>query len=380
MDFLRAHPPGNILSQNWYGLTMLQWIIIPITILLAFIVYYKEQNIKPKKPVRTHAHPSSGRVLWVFTFLILLTWCFRHTFDLADVIVLGMTLAITLVAFAYSAFKRFMTRPQWISSLIVCCIAILTMSQITVDSTGATQVQSDKNKGWISLGIGIGGGAYNEYKVVRDCSGNETRREAFPRNHFAGGINLNYNLMPKVNHHFRVGIAAYYYQDKSTKPSNLNVDSHFTKNYFDRVIFPNLSYDFRGFGIGVGLHFPLSQSTSYFHHFGYSSVVPAGSLRFGVKKYFFGEIKYLWDFPISGMPATFQIGGGSGFGKDNLNLSVGFAYINEHKNSAYISLNTLVNNRVSLNFNTAFLNKFHGSVGVKVHLGKHAWVPRKNSR
>lgn len=133
------------------------------------------------------------------------------------------------------------------------------------------------------------------------------------------------------------------------------------------------------FGFGVGIHASTyNGSDSYIRKQDVlNNAVPTVYLRWGYKKYFFGDIGYFWNFHAIGLPALFQIGAGSGFGRDNFIMRFGYSVITEEKNLMYMDFEYKIKKLAIIHAGLAFPNEIHGFVGLQFPIGSNYDKARK---
>jgi hypothetical protein len=209
---------------------------------------------------------------------------------------------------------------------------------------------------------------YQQIQVSRDCQGQVISQKSTDRTYFVGGPNFTYYLKPRSNQLFQLGLAGYYLDDEPEDPD--------WESYKGLVLNPYASYDIKWVGGGFGLHLPLDNFDLYDNYRWGMNIYPSAMLRVGPTRYMFADVRYLWDFNWSGMPATVQIGVGSGFNTDNFFLRLGFAEITQESDAFYLSGEYLLGDRLTIKANLAMVNQFHGAIGLQYHFGKNRWTPR----
>jgi len=367
LEFWRADLTYQWYNTQWFGLNIAQWMILPICIILVITIIYRERALYPNLKSSSVIKDNSILNVGAFAFVLIIIWNVREIFDAADKMILMSLCYVCLAVIIYNLLKKWIYPLQRFALLFICGLGILSMAQTESDSTDIPKAVTSDIGGWWDIGFGIGAGKYDDVTVHRNCYGDIVSVESVARKHAVYNLNANYNFKPRINQHFRIGVAAYRFNDKT--------DVELEPSYSTFALYPNLSYDFRIVGMGIGIHIPLQGDNNYFadkHNM--NNAYPSFMFRIGPKKIFFVESGYYWDLHYKGTPAQFQIVGGSGFGKDDFTFKIGYAYVTEEKNLFLMSTDVLITELVQLKLDLAVGNKIHGAIGLQFHLGKNRWT------
>jgi prolipoprotein diacylglyceryltransferase len=110
IEFFRE-PVGNKMSSlQWAGVNLLQWVILVLVLLSAWVLYQKEKHFKPMKS----ESPETKEYLWRSSFILftaaVLVWNFSRILAYSEFFLLQILIAISIAVVIIRLFQK-NTRP-----------------------------------------------------------------------------------------------------------------------------------------------------------------------------------------------------------------------------------------------------------------------------
>lgn len=376
-----AHTVGGEMSGL---LNQIQWVMLSATIVLTFILLYREKKMMPLKQSPLPSTKIGMRLcLAIFISEALLFWSVRYWFSFSELI------AIVLIFLTSSTLLFFWTLKEIASSkarVIYAGLLILPLiiTSQTIPQSGSDSTQVIQTK---KISFGLTGGTFENSlsKVIGKTSDgcDQYKTEYFKQKSIVGGAGFSVKKeYPEKKYSKYYGVNVYLGQNTEI----IRSDGSESKNLLFGVN-PYLKYETNWLGVGGGIHvgnllFPISQN-NYSGDFTTGMVkTPVFSqlyLRFGPKRYIFADY-HLADQFISPFPAYYQqLGLGSSLGfRNETNLRVGilnpFSWDSHSSSfdyyfSAYIPINKEISIEPILLFsgdsNTQFSIGFHYNLNTK---------------
>jgi prolipoprotein diacylglyceryltransferase len=311
-----AHTVGGEMSGI---LNQIQWAMLIATIVLSFILLYREKEIIPiiQSPLPS-AKIGMKLSLAIFTFEALLFWSVRNWFTFSELIALMLIFLTSSILFFYWMLKEIVSSKTKMIYAGLLFLPLLITSQTFPQSEGdSTQVEQTRK---ISFGISGGNFENSLTKVVGKTSDgcDQYKTEYFKQKSIIGGGGYSVkNVYPEKKYSKNYGVNVYLGQNTEV----INSDGSESKTFLYGIN-PYLKYETNWLGIGGGLHignviFPIS-SKNYSGNFSTgltkTPVFPQLYFRFGPKKVIFVDY-HLADQFITPFPAYYQeLGLGTSFG------------------------------------------------------------------
>jgi phosphatidylglycerol:prolipoprotein diacylglycerol transferase len=364
-EFFRDSSMIGHLGETFWGIKIVQWMILGAASIIAFILVYRETRqrtelIQEKKPYYINFLKEFLLFFCVPFFMVLTTnW-------LAPFEILTLTFFMILllsVSFYHIYFKIMSPQLRWIFPLLLL-FSFLTMSQMNIEKKD--QISKKGNNGWFSIDAFGSAGSYPEKHF--DCEGNVT--EILRRNYSTLGAGVSYHYKPTENRHLTISTNIYSDTDRSDLPNEYSYQS----TAFNFMA----SYSSLYFGGTLGLSVGSWEGVT-------NEYVPAIGLWLGRKDEIFVESSIMANYHLMGPPGGFQLGLGSGFGQvDNSVGRVGLSIMPGLFDPGYVlggyfSGDILIKDRFTLKPSLFVGRELGGSIGLQMHLGKDRWKSKSES-
>ena len=371
IEFFRATDPAKWYAGEWLGVNLLQWILLilalPLTILLA-VRERRPQVTMPDAPYRENLLRTSGALL----LLILLMWNFGRLFELHELLLSGLLLALAVTANLLHLFRMVGKPLVRYGAVTLLLVAFGTMGQDVIRSEADT-VKRAPDKVWFNIGIGGSSGRYED--VVRDCSGTITERRL--KQETSGNLNLAVNYQPHPNHHMEYGLNLWANSDRFVVYDGEDI--------LYLGVIPYARYDLtlhnrEWLSLLLGLNVAHSNQQEYEYEPG-TEVMPVFYLRVGPRDRFFADMGLGNQILLTGKPDIFQFGFGAGLGKQypaRNTLRFGFSigpydvWYPEDYMHLYVAGDFRITEKMAVKPGIYVGNKLFGTLGLSFDLGRQA--------
>jgi phosphatidylglycerol:prolipoprotein diacylglycerol transferase len=366
-EFFRDSSMIGGFGEVFWGIKMIQWMILCSAITIAFLIFYRETRIskdlfQAEKKYQMNLHREFLLFLTVPLFLALTCkW-------LAPFEILTLTFFITLLLpiYFYQMYCQIFT-PQlrWVVPLFLL-FSLLTMSQVNMDN--GKKISAPGNKGWFSIDAFGSGGSYPDRNY--DCNGNIS--EILKRNYSTLGAGISYHYKPTDYRHLTISSNLYSDTDHS--------DDQYRDGYQSTAFNFMASFSSRYAGGTLGISSGAWQIEA-------NKYMPIIGAWVGMKDKIFAEANLLTNYHLMGTPGAVQIGIGSGFGQvDNsvgkigLCINPGGFYSPVYVIGGYFAADILIKDKFTLKPSLFVGSNFGGSLSLQMHLGKDRWKSKTQSR
>jgi prolipoprotein diacylglyceryltransferase len=292
IEFVREGESNNIFGIEFYGLKIVQLILLVLISIFVFIIYYREKNFVQSGNSFQIKMIQSNRIVF-YTILIsallivVKSWLMRLELMVIDLLVLMVIVSVLIYEIKQIRSMRFRFAPI---SLVL--ISIVLMSQ-TLDIRTIKNIPRDslmpKLKDVFEIGAGYSESNYHMQLEQKGCNGNVVGYDDHTQlSAIQSGALLNKHYVGEKNNSFTFGLN--YDHLKIIDYFNFST-SHAT--YTSAVseanitdIKPNINFDTRRFGIGVGIHVMQNNIMSNnYVNLAYSA--PSIYLRYGNPRFFY---------------------------------------------------------------------------------------------
>jgi len=359
IEFFREPVGNKMSSMQWAGVNLLQWVILVLVLVLAWVLYQREKHFKPlmSEPAETKEY------LWRSSFILftaaVLVWNLSRILAYSEFFLLQVLIALSIVVVMIRLFQKSIVPNLRYPTIATLFLAIIFMSQKSTD----TIINNDSifmPKNWWDVKASVGGGKYDQ--INYDCDGNETGRTPQHYSIVSGG--LAYNYINSRNRHLQAGLNLGKLYDSGNLLSEMNNTSASSSmnSMFINFINPYFKYDFHKVGFGFGYNFLLDEG---------NPGLPSLYFRGGSREKFFFDANLTDNFYASGLAGVWQVGIGSGFGDPEKYLfRFGISTV-ESKILAYADADFLLFDRLFMHTTLNVGNKIHGMAGLKYQIGKN---------
>jgi len=361
LEFFREPRPGTWSNMHWLSLSLLQWVIIFLAILFAFVLWRRERLGLKIETAAQAPQDQPLRSIGVMLLFIFLVWQVREIFDGIELMIIYPVLFTSLVVLAAKVFHEITTPVSRMVLASMMVVVFISMGQTMVEA-GQDSLASP-NRGWFSLGTEGGIGAYES--VTRDCNGNITGR--YKNDFNVWGVSAAYHYMPRPDMHLQAGLKHFYLNRYRTTDQLYPYDIDYMH------FLPYLRYDGGKFGAGVGLNFEFERMAAEPSEA--NSFRPSLYLRAGRRDNFFFEFDLGHPRSNAGEMGYLQTGIGLGITGMNHGVArIGFAS-GRSSPGLYLGADLLLGNRLNLN-PTFTMSKYPTfSMGLQWHIGQNRWNP-----
>ncbi|MEI6677266.1 MAG: prolipoprotein diacylglyceryl transferase family protein [Mariniphaga sp.] len=324
----------NVTDQALSGETtvifnMIQWVMLGSTIMLSFILLYREKIITIKiQPPTQSAIFGINSYLLIFFIESLSIWTLRNWFSPSELIAVLLTFSISSIIIFFWILKEIASsRAKLFYSCLLILPLLITSQTIPPSQSDSTQVIRTKK---ISFGM-TSGNFENSFSRITgsagDGCGNTYENHYIKQKYTVGGAAYSVkDEYPQKRFSTNYGVNMYLGQNSE------QLDSKGTESKTVLYGFnPYIKFDANWFGIGGGIHVGnlVYTSSSITDHgdatkaMEETSVYPQAYLRVGPQKIFYIDYHLGDQFP-SPFPCFYQqIGIGSGLGLNDVNFRAG---------------------------------------------------------
>lgn len=361
LEFFREPRPGTWSHVHWLSLSILQWTIIVLALVFAFVIWKREHLITKKTETPQVQQDQPLRSAGVIFFLIFLVWQVREILDGIELLVIYPVLFISLAIVAAKLFHGFTTPASRTVLTSMMAVAILSMAQTMVDA--GQDSLSRQNRGWFSIGAEGGVGAYEQ--VHRNCEGNVIGRSR--REIDVWGASAAYHYMSRPDGHLQAGLKHYYLTDM------INKENYYSYRY--TFWMPYVRYDASRIGLGAGFSFGIEQPIEDISEYGRAKkLIPGLYFRYGSREQLFYEFDLGNPHSLAGEVGYLQMGLGIGItGMHKSVVRAGLAFDNQIRTGLYLGADMLLANRLRLTPNFTLMKYPSFSLGMHYHFGKNMW-------
>jgi prolipoprotein diacylglyceryltransferase len=365
LEFFREPKPDTWSAIHWQSLNVLQWAILFLTIIMSFIIYFRERHILPiPTETKTPFHHQYLRSTLVILSLIFLVWQIREIFDPVELIAIYPLLFCSLAILSVHLYNMYTSRGTrlLIGSLLVTAFFSMgqTLHEAAHDSTDTS------NQGWFSIGPSFSVGAYDE--ITRDCSGDVLTRAK--RNYSLWGMTANYHYMLRPDRHFQAGLRQYLINS----PGNYAYE-----DYRTLYISPFISYDRRIVGGSLGLVYSrdlTKTNSNQEYRYPVNSFLPSIYVRLGNANKFYVDIDIYNRLYFTGLSSDIQLGGAFCLNQHTRNMiRAGFAFNKEESTGIFFGGEFLIGNQYTITPYITIINYPSFSINMQYHIGKNRWKP-----
>ena len=359
-EFFRDSSMIGQLGETFWGIKMVQWMILVATAIIAFIIVYRETRLRTESLLVEKMHPIHfHREFLLFSFVPAFMVLTNNWLAPFEILTLTFFMIVLLSVYSYHIYCKIIT-PQlrWIYPLLLL-FSLLTMSQMNIEK--GDQISNKSNKGWFSINTFGSAGSYPDKHF--DCEGNVT--EILKRDYSTLGAGVSYHYKPTDSRHLTIGTNIYSNADRSDLPNEFS--------YQGTAMNIMASYNTLYAGGTLGLSFGAWEGVA-------NEFVPGVGVWVGRKDYLFLETSIMSDYHLMGPPGGFKIGVGSGFGQvDNsvgrvgLSIMPGLVFDPGYVLGGYFAGDILIKDKFTLKPSLFVGREFGGSIGLQMHLGKNRW-------
>jgi prolipoprotein diacylglyceryltransferase len=326
IEFVRDPESSFVLAQVFFGMKIIQWILIGAIIPGLLILFFRESNSRSLVVSNVKYFYSGFRQVLLSIFLIILTISGRNWFTPIELSAILLFLLPVIIILNIKIYKKCSVAGfRWVIPVILVC-SFSFMSQ--------KSISDKKNSEKITFTeVGVAGmyGTYSELlqkvKVDYDCDGNkysysDVARQSVP--FYQGGINFSYNIWRGRYTKYSFGGRLF--------TGNESPEQSATYSSTGQVIgispYASLNWEWFGFTTGFSLghmKIPVSKPESRLDNGEiitkgkcWADFIPSLTVRLGPPDKFFAEGSYASGlFPYSSPYSNFRAGVGTGFGKSN---------------------------------------------------------------
>lgn len=355
IEFFREPVQNRFSSFQWAGVNLLQWVIMTLVIVSAFVLYHREKHFKPKLSEPFHIKEYLLRTSFILFISALLVWNFSRILAYSEFFFLQVLLAISIVVVGMRLFQKSTIPALQYPILATLLLAGFIMSQKSTDTIiNADSVFYPKN--WWDVKASAGGGKYDQ--INYDCNGNETGRIPERYSIVSGGTAYNYKK--SQDQLLQAGLNLGRFYDSGNTLANMSNSSTTINNLDIYFLNPYFKYDFHKVGFGLGYNFFLSND---------NQPLPSLYFRGGKREKIFFDLNFMDNFYSTGLAGQWQFGMGSGFDNpDKHLLRIGISSM-WNKALGYVEGNFLLYDRLHMQAYLGIGNKFHGSLGLQYQVG-----------
>lgn len=359
IEFFREPVENKMSSLQWMGVNLLQWGILVLVIVSAFILYRRGKRFNSMLPDASVNREYLLRSSLILFTAALLVWNFSRILAYSEFFLLQILIAISIAVVIIRLFQKSTIPSLRYSTLTTLFLTLIFMSQKSVDTISNNDSIPMPEKWW-DVKASVGAGNYDQ--INYDCNGNETDRIPQHYSIVSGGLAFNYLNTQK--HLLQAGLNLGKYYDSGDLLSQMNSTS--TSSGMNSMVInfinPYFKYDFHKIGFGAGYNFFLSGETPG---------LPSLYLRVGSREKFFMDANLTDNFYASGLAGVWQLGVGSGFGDSEKHLfRFGMSTV-ESKMLAYMDADFRLYDRLYMHTTLDIGNKIHGMLGLKYQIRKN---------
>lgn len=365
-EFFRDSSFIGQLGDTFWGIKIVQWMILCASSILALTLIYKETRLRTESIQEGKTHPVNFyKEFLLFISVPLFLVMTNDWLAPFEILTLTFFMILLLSVYSYQLYCKIITRQLRLIFPLLLLFSLLTMSQINIES--GEKITTKDNKGWFSITAFGSAGSYPDKHF--DCDGNVT--EVLKRSYSTLGAGVSYHYKPTANRHLTISANIFSDTDSSDDPNESNYQT-IPMNFM-------ASYSSRYFGGTLGLSGGSWEGVA-------NEYIPIIGLWVGRKDNIFMDANLMTYYHLMGPPGGFQIGIGSGFGQvDNsvgrvglslMPASYGFLGTKIYVLGGYFTGDIQVKDKYTLKPSLFVGQYFGASLGLQMHLGKDRWKSR----
>jgi len=364
VEFLRDAHSNVSFGTEFFGIKVIQWILLTITMILVFFLISRERRYLPKPEKSYNSKQNYLSCLIYILFLSTLIYIGHNWYGTVEIINLFFIILSASIVLLWQLFQQLVQLSYKLTALSIILISITLMSQNAERKNPAEKSKEFISEGWNTIGFGYGGGNYQD--VDYGCNGEITDiRKARYR---TGRIEYNHYFREKKGQLGNFGIRLNY--------GNNSIDNTYDYTSWEtkiKSISPYIKYDWSKFGMGLGLNYGtfLYDNTDIISDT--KETLPMVFLRFGSLDNFYSEL-YVMDYSQLYTPVSLvRVGIGVNLGNEFSSLHAGYCDI-YGQGGMYITSRFLLNEKFIFEPNLSFQlgdgKGFQGGFGVHYIFGK----------
>jgi prolipoprotein diacylglyceryltransferase len=353
VEFVRAPESNFFTGQFFWGLKIIQWLILGAVLPGLIILFFKEKfakilisdsshhsalAVKDKRNLTSKNHISDLRQVILTILLSIFVLVIRKWFDPLEISVIVIFLLPVVIILSVKIFRSHSVAGfRWvIPVMLVCSFSFMAQKSIPELKKGEKITFTDAGV------TGMFGSYFEDISkdsIMSGCDG--TWAELTPmgtqkRSFYQGGIDVTHNVWRGKYNKFSIGARGFLGFESG------GIQTDYPHSQTTIGISPYMTMNWQYFGLGAGLSvgqmkIPFSRSVDSFDNFNSGDIVstnyinayvlPSLSLRVGPVDILYAEATFPGLFPSSTPYPLFQAGVGSGLGKTNgTKIGIGYCY------------------------------------------------------
>lgn len=293
LEFVREGESNNFFGIEFFGLKIVQWVLLFLIATFVFIIYYREKEHKYSDDSLKINLLHHNRILLfcsLISVLLILVKPWMMRLEMISIEMLILMVIVSVVSYEVKQIRMMKFRLAPISLILICFVLmsqtvdIRTIKNIPVDSV------MPKLKDILEFGVGYSESNYHMQLEQKGCNGNvigyddhtqlsSTQSGALLYKHYMGKKNNSVTFGLNYEH---LQITDYFnYSTTSSGTINIGMSEASVSDYK-----PSIAFDSRRFGIGVGFHMMQNNiKNNGFVNVNYN--LPSIYLRYGNPRFFY---------------------------------------------------------------------------------------------
>jgi phosphatidylglycerol:prolipoprotein diacylglycerol transferase len=334
VEFVRAPESDFFAGQFFWGLKVIQWLIMGAFIAGLFILIIREKKGKASSLVCKLIGPTEFRQVFLTSILCMIVLFGRKWFSFLEYSTILLFLIPVILVLSVKLYQRHSVAGfRWVIPVILLC-SISFMAQMSNPDD-----KESKNITFTEIGItGLVGKYSQEFqkvKVTYGCGGNSYAYNTLAQQSvpiYQTGIDASYNIWKGNYTKYKFGGRLFYGEEYP----DITATNPGTGTTFGISPYASLNWHWFGFttGFTVGqMKVPLKKKESTLKdgeiisvgHAG-ALIIPSLALRIGSEDIFYVEGAFPGQFPFASPYLQYRGGIGTGFGKTNGTIAaIGFS-------------------------------------------------------
>lgn len=358
-EFFRDSSLIGQLGETFWGIKIVQWMVLGATGIIAFILVFRETRMRARSIQEGNTHQINFHkefLLFICVPIFLaLTSDWLAPFEFFTLI---FFMILLLSVYSYYIYCKLITSQLRLIFPLLLAFSLLTMSQMNIEK--GDKITTEGNKGWFSINAFGSAGSYPEKQF--DCDGNVT--DIIRRDYSTLGVGVSYHYKPTTNRHLTISTNIYADADHS--------NGLYAYSYQSTAMNILASYSTRYAGATLGISIDSWEDVG-------NQYMPSIGFWLGEKDNYFVEANIMTDYHLMGPPGGLQLGIGSGLGKMDYNVArAGLSIMPgiwdpSYVLGGYIAGDFQIKDKFTLKPSLFVGKYFGGSMGLQMHLGKNRW-------
>lgn len=339
VEFVRAPETNAFVGGFFWGLKIIQWLLLGAILPGILMLVYRESKAKPASAFSPVVYVSNKREAMLTILLIIIVFTGRKWFDLMESTTIMLFLVPVSIAIFVKAYQRYsVAGHRWVlPAVLIGCISFMAQKSNKAGNEDEQIIFTDAGI------IGMFGSYYEDVSRVKkvyvpgDCNHlahYSTTLESLgtsKKEFWQTGLDISYNKWTGKYKKYSIGAMGFIGNETGLYSNNYPHNMSFG-------VSPYVNFGWRYFGFGAGfslgqMKLPIGNKPLISYNGGeiittdYNNVYvfPAFNVRLGLEDILFAEASFPGMFPSSVPNAMFKAGLGSGLGKRNgTKVSIGY--------------------------------------------------------